>query len=35
MWFTEIECSETVADKLWRKHRVELWEVEEALRGAP
>ena len=35
MWFTEIEWSEAIADKLWSKHRVELWEVEEALRDAP
>ncbi len=33
MRFTDIECWEAVAQKLWRKHRLELDEVVEALNG--
>ncbi|MBU0610698.1 MAG: hypothetical protein KKI08_22630 [Armatimonadetes bacterium] len=35
MHFTEIECSEAVADKLQTKHGVELSEVHEVLENDP
>ena len=31
MEFTDVECSSRVAEKLWAKHRVELFEVVETL----
>ena len=35
MRFTQIECSDATAEKLWSKHRVDLSEVDEVLGSEP
>ncbi len=35
MRFSDIVCSEEVANKLWSKHRVDLSEVDEVLQSEP